>query len=485
MLVTGASGYVGGRLVPRLLEARFAVRTLSRDPDRLVDHPWAPAVERMQGDVLDAGSLPSALDGVDVAFYLIHTLGEGRSFEDMDRRAAQTFATAARNAGIRRIIYLSGLSPQAEQLSPHLRSRAEVGQILLSSGVPTVVLRAAVILGSGSASFEMLRHLTERLPVMVTPRWVRTRIQPIAIRDVLHYLVGATTIPNTVNRAFDIGGPDVLTYVDMMRRYAALAGLRPRVVIPVPVLSPGLSSHWVNVVTPVPRNIARPLVESLRNTVVCTEHDIARYVPDPAGGLLGFDQAVVAALQQISDGAVTTRWSDASTVRGPGSLLPTDPNWAGEPARVDERQAEVQASVKDLWRIVEGIGGENGWYSWPIAWAARGWLDRLFGGPGLRRGRRDPHHLRVGDALDWWRVEAIEPHRLLRLRAEMRLPGTAWLDLVVEPGSHGQARYRQRAVFYPKGLLGLAYWWLIKPFHGVVFGGMQRNIARAAVRLAK
>ncbi len=350
----------------------------------------------------------------------------------------------------------------------------------MCSGVPTVVLRAAVILGSGSASFEMLRHLTERLPVMVTPRWVHTRIQPIAIRDVLHYLVGAARMPEAVNREFDIGGPDVLTYVEMMRRYAVIAGLRPRVVIPVPVLSPALSSHWVNIVTPVPRDIARPLVESLRNTVVCDEHDIAAYVPDPAGGLTGFDDAVAAARQQTREGEVATRWSDATTGGTASSLFPTDPKWAGETIYVDERQVDVEASSETLWHVIEGIGGDNGWYSWPMAWAARGWLDRLLGGPGLRRGRRDPHQLRVGDALDWWRVEAIQPQRLLRLRAEMRLPGRAWLELIVDQGTHGGTRYRQRAVFYPTGLPGLAYWWLIKPFHGVVFGGMQRNIARTA-----
>jgi hypothetical protein len=368
----------------------------------------------------------------------------------------------------------------ARELSPHLRSRAEVARILLDSGVPTAVLRAAVVIGSGSASFEMLRYLTERLPVMVTPSWVHTRIQPVAVRDVLRALVGGADMPPDVSRAFDLGGPDVLTYRQMMLRYAAIAGLPHRIILAVPMLTPGLSSHWVGLVTPVPASIARPLTESLRHEVVCHENDIARHLAGPPAPLLGFDDAVRLALQRVREARVTTRWSSASVPGAPSDPLPTDPDWAGGSLYSDHRELPVDASPEALWRVVEGIGGENGWYSFPLAWAVRGWLDRLVGGVGLRRGRRDAARLRVGDSLDFWRVEAIEPGRLLRLRAEMRLPGLAWLEMGVAADEDGRIRYRQRALFHPHGLLGHAYWWCVSPFHSIVFGGMARNIARAA-----
>ncbi|MGW5245364.1 SDR family oxidoreductase [Streptomyces sp. NPDC004129] len=484
-LVTGATGYIGGRLVPELLAAGHRVRCLARSPGKLRDHPWSGEVEVVAGDVTRAEAVVAAMRGIDVAYYLVHALGTGGDFEDTDRTAARIFGERARAAGVRRIVYLGGLTPAGvpeRQLSPHLRSRSEVGRILLDSGVPTTVLRAAVIIGSGSASFEMLRYLTERLPAMITPRWVRTRIQPIAVRDVLRLLVGSARMPDDVNRAFDIGGPDVLTYREMMVRYAAIAGLPPRVIVPVPVLTPGLSSLWVGLVTPVPGSIARPLTESLRHEVVCGEHDIDRYVPPPPGHPIGFDEAVRLALQRVRDAQVTTRWSSASPPGAPSDPLPTDPDWAGGSLYTDRRELTVDASRAALWRVVEGIGGDNGWYSFPLAWAARGWLDRLVGGVGLRRGRRDAERLRAGDSLDFWRVEEIEPGHLLRLRAEMRLPGLAWLEMYVERDEQGRTRYRQRALFHPHGLLGHAYWWSVSPFHAVVFGGMARNIARAAAR---
>jgi uncharacterized protein YbjT (DUF2867 family) len=482
-LVTGATGYIGGRLVPELLAEGHRVRCLARSPVKLRDHPWAPEVEVARGDVTDADSVAKALSGIDVAYYLVHALGTGDDFEDTDRRAARTFGEQARAAGVRRIVYLGGLTPAGvpeSELSPHLRSRAEVGRVLLDSGVPTTVLRAAVVIGSGSASFEMLRYLTERLPVMVTPSWVHTRIQPVAVRDVLRALVGGARMPQSVSRAFDIGGPDVLTYRAMMLRYAAVAGLPRRLILPVPVLTPGLSSHWVGLVTPVPASIARPLTESLRHEVVCREHDIARYVPDPPGGPIGFDEAVRLALQRVREAKVATRWSSASVPGTPSDPLPTDPDWAGGSLYTDRREASVAASRASLWKVIEGVGGENGWYSFPLAWAVRGRLDRLVGGVGLRRGRRDAARLRVGDSLDFWRVEEIEPGRLLRLRAEMRLPGLAWLEMYAEADGEGRARYRQRALFHPHGLLGHAYWWSVSPFHALVFGGMARNIARTA-----
>ena len=388
-------------------------------------------------------------------------------------------ATAAERAGVGRIVYLGGLTPEGEELSPHLRSRDEVGRLLLASGVPTAVLQAAVVIGSGSASFEMLRHLTERLPLMVVPKWVRTRIQPIAIRDVLRYLVGAADLPAEVSRRFDIGGADVLTYGEMMHRYASVAGLPRRRMLEVPILSPSLSSLWVGLVTPVPGSLARPLVESLRNTVVCREHDIARYVPDPPEGLIGFDEAVRLALVRIRDADVATHWSNASVAGVPSDPLPTDPDWAHGTLYVDERSRRVDAAPEVLWSVIEGIGGPSGWYSWPLAWRIRGLIDRLSGGPGLRRGRRNPYDLQLGDAVDFWRVEEVVDGELLRLRAEMKLPGRAWLDLGIRHDADGTT-FHQRAVFAPKGLLGRAYWWSVWPFHGLVFGGMQRNIARQA-----
>jgi uncharacterized protein YbjT (DUF2867 family) len=485
-LVTGATGYIGGRLVPALLEAGRAVRVAVRDPHRVRDQPWASEVEVVQADVTEAATLAPALAGAGAAYYLVHALTTGPGFEALDRRAAGAFAGAARAAGVDRLVYLGGLVPDVPgaELSPHLRSRAEVGQILRASGVPTAELRAAVILGSGSASFEMLRYLTERLPVMITPRWVANRVQPIAVRDVLRYLVAAADLPAEVNRAFDIGGPDVLTYREMMLRYAAVAGLSRRVILPVPVLTPGLSSHWVGLVTPVPNSIARPLVESLRHEVVCAEHDIARWVPDPPEGLTGFERAVELALTRIRHEDVVTRWSSAGGEGGPSEPLESDPEWSGGTLYRDERELDVEAPAEVLWDVIEGIGGQNGWYSFPLAWAVRGWLDRLVGGVGLRRGRRDPHRLRVGEALDFWRVEEIRRGELLRLRAEMRLPGLAWLDLSVVEAGPGRSRYRQRALFYPRGLAGHAYWWAVSPFHAVVFGGMARNIGRQAEAMA-
>jgi uncharacterized protein YbjT (DUF2867 family) len=476
-LITGSTGYIGGRLAPRLLDRGDAVRCLVRDPGKLRDVPWAPDAEVVRGDVLDEDSVRKACEDVDVVYFLVHSLVE-RDFAAIDRRAARKVAEAARDAGVRRIVYLGGLHPDGP-LSPHLESRREVGEILLASGVPTAVLQAAVVLGSGSASFEMLRYLTERLPVMVTPRWVGSRIQPIAVRDVLRYLIAAADLPADVNRTFDIGGTEVLTYHQMMTRYAKVAELPPRRVLQLPYLTPRLSSHWVNLVTPVPKAIAVPLIDSLVHEVVCREQDILEYVPDPPEGRIGYDRAVALALARINNGDVETRWSDAA---GPAAdPLPTDPRWSGGSVFLDERERDCDADPDALWEVVTGIGGERGWYSFPLAWSVRGWMDRLVGGAGLRRGRRDPNHLHTGDALDWWRVERIDDEngeRLLRLRAEMKVPGRAWLELSVGPGAH----YRQRAVFLPRGLAGHLYWWAVAPFHGIVFGGMVRNITRTAER---
>ncbi|UUV31773.1 SDR family oxidoreductase [Amycolatopsis roodepoortensis] len=478
-VVLGATGYVGGRLVPQLLDAGHEVRVVARSPEKVAEEPWRDRVEVERGDVTDPASIETALSDCEVVYYLVHSLAR-KDFVDVDREGARTVAEAAKAAGARRLVYLGGIVPDDEELSPHLASRAEVGRALLDSGVPAVVLQAAVIIGSGSASFEMLRYLTERLPAMVTPRWVRNRIQPIAIRDVLHYLVHAADLPAEVNGAFDIGGPDVLTYLDMMRRYAVVAGLPRRAVVPVPVLTPWLSAQWVNLVTPVPKSIAVPLIESLVHEVVCHDHSIAEHIPDPEDGLTHYEHAVELALTRIRNADVPTRWSDASSAAAPSDPLPSDPEWAGGTVYEDDRAQRTDASPEALWDVIESIGGEHGWYSFPLAWSVRGWADRLVGGVGLRRGRRDPRRLHLGEALDWWRVEYLDRPRLLRLRAEMKLPGRAWLELGVESDEDGRTVYRQRAVFEPHGLAGHAYWKGIAPFHGVVFGGMVRNITGAA-----
>jgi uncharacterized protein YbjT (DUF2867 family) len=481
ILVMGATGYLGGRLAPQLAAAGHEVRCLTRRPEHLASVDWARSVEVVAGDALDAASLAPAMEGVSVVYYLVHSIGSGTDFEAADRRAAKNTAAAAAAAGVERIIYLGGLVPRGEPASPHLASRAEVGDIFLRGEVPAVVLGAGVIIGSGSASFEMLRYLTERLPVMVTPRWVRSLVQPIAVRDVLAYLEGALNLPADTNRRYDIAGPDVLSYGEMMQRYARVAGLTRRVIIPVPLLSPWLSSQWVNIVTPVPKAIAQPLIESLRNNVVAHEHDLAELIPLE---LISFDEAVALALERVRNAEVRTRWSGASWPGAPSDPMPTDPEWSGGTVYRDERSIAISASVEDVWRVVEGIGGDRGWYSFPLAWAVRGLFDRLVGGVGLRRGRRDPDRLVVGDVVDFWRVEAIERPVLLRLRAEMKLPGEAWLEFSIDDEGHGPPVLHQRALFIPHGLAGQLYWWAISPFHNVVFGSMIANLASAVTSSA-
>jgi uncharacterized protein YbjT (DUF2867 family) len=480
VLVTGATGYVGGRLIPALLRAGYRVRALARHPEHLADRSWADRVEVIGGDAGNTDDLARALDGVEVAYYLIHAMRAGPRFEAQDRRTARTFVQVAAASQVQRIVYLGGMHPDGASLSTHLESRREVGEIFLESPVPSVVLNAAVIIGSGSASFEMMRYLTERLPVMVTPSWINTRIQPIAIRDVLRYLVDIAGVEEELNRAFDIGGPDILTYREMIQRYARVAELPPRLIRTLPILTPWLASHWVGLVTPVPAVIAKPLVLSLTHEVTMSDHDIEELIPPPADGLIGFDRAVELALQRIQDYEVLTTWSSASFAGAPSDPLPEDPGWAGGDLYIDERTIEVDATPEQLWQVIEEVGGQNGWHSWRLGWLARGVLDRLVGGPGLRRGRLHPTRLSTGDPVDWWRVEKVVPGRLLRLRAEMRLPGVAWLELGCETDSDGATVFRQRALYHPYGLLGHAYWFAVVPFHGIVFGGMQRNIARSA-----
>ncbi|MBF4622170.1 SDR family oxidoreductase [Clavibacter sp. VKM Ac-2542] len=480
-LVTGATGYIGGRLVPRLLDAGFRVRVLVRDPRRLTDVPWRDDVEVVQGDLADAATLGPAVDGVDVLYYLVHGMGSKGDFASSERASAEHVATAAKAAGVGRIVYLGGLHPDTPQLSKHLASRKAVGDVLLASGVPTIALQAGVVIGSGSTSFEMIRHLTEVLPFMPAPGWVRNFIQPIAIRDVLYYLVAAADLPADLNRTFDIGGPDVLRYGQMMNGYAVEAGLPQRPIASIPVFAPRLAAHWVNVVTPIPRTLAVPIIESLQYDCVMGEHDISTYIPDPEGGLTGYRRSVRLALGRMRDGVVETSWKDSAVVGAPSDLLPSDPDWSGHTVYLDLKERSTDAAPEDLWAVIESIGGENGWYSLPVAWAARGWMDKLVGGVGLRRGRRSATTLQTGDALDFWRVEHIERGSSLRLRAEMKLPGEAWLELSSTPREGGGSDYRQRAIFFPSGLAGRLYWFSILPFHGVIFTSMATRITAKAL----
>jgi uncharacterized protein YbjT (DUF2867 family) len=488
VLVLGASGYVGGRLVPRLLAAGYRVRCLARTPRKLAGLPWAEAVEIVEGDLLDGASVGPAFDGVDVVYHLVHSMGTATGFADADRRIARSVGAAARSAGVRRIVYLGGLGEIDEETSVHLRSRAEVGETLTASGVPTTILRAAVIIGSGSASFEMLRHLVEKLPVMVTPRWVDTRVQPIAIRDVLRYLIAAIGDPTDADHHdYDIGGPDVLTYLDMMQIYARVAGLPRRLVVKVPLLTPGLSSHWVNLVTPVPFGIARPLVSSLVNEVVVRagREDIASIAP---GACLDYEQALRLALRRIGDAEVETSWREAELAgRSPAEPYPGDPDWSGGTLLVESQELHVPAPAQAVFVAVTRIGGDRGWPTHMWAWQIRGLIDRVIGGVGLRRGRRHPDELRVGDALDFWRVEAVRPpggqagEGLLRLRAEMKLPGRAWLEFRVVPTLEGAGTTLvQRALFAPKGLLGRLYWYVMLPFHAFIFRSMIEQLGADA-----
>ncbi len=475
VLVSGATGYIGGRLVPRLLEAGYSVRCLVRDPARLQGRPWLDQVDVAVGDCLSAQSLPPAMESVQAAFYLVHSMAGGRDFEQRDVMAARHFAAAAKQAGVQRIVYLGGLGDPDTGLSEHLRSRQETGAVLRQSGVPVTEFRAPVIVGSGSLSFEIIRYLTERLPVMICPRWLYTRAQPIAIGNVLDYLVSALDTPDSAGRIIEIGGADVLTYGDLLRGYAKARGLR-RWLLPVPVLTPRLSSYWVHLVTPVPATIARPLIQGLRNDVVVRDHLAHELFPNIQ--LLDYDTAVRLALDNLKTGRVETAWSDAlaSSQRDVAPVVLT----TQEGIIIERRQQSVRAPAASVYGVFTRLGGETGWLCMNWAWAARGFVDRLLGGVGLRRGRRDPDDVRVGDAVDFWRVEAVEPGRLLRLRAEMKVPGLAWLEFRVEPVDAASSRLSQTAFFAPRGLAGLLYWYLLYPIHAVIFSGMAKRLARRA-----
>ncbi len=464
ILVTGATGYIGGRIIPELVALGHDVRVLVRDPRRIVGRPWADDVGVAVGDVEDPSTLPEALDGIEVAYYLVHLMDSGRDFVARDRRAALNFAAAAR--GVRRIIYLGGLLPDSEHISPHLASRAEVGSILRDR-LPTLEFRAGPVVGSGSASFEMARYLTERLPAMIAPKWILNPVQPIAVDDVVAYLIAG--VDRGKEGVYSIGSQP-LTFKGMMTEYAAVRGLR-RLIVPVPVLAPKLAALWVGLVTPIPNRLAVPLIEGVVHPVTADTSDALRDFPEIQP--LPYRESVRRALESIESEAVPTRWSGALGAAQAVELT------TREGLVRETRRHHTSAQPEDVFEVVTSLGGDRGWLYWDWAWSIRGAFDRLLGGPGLRRGRRHPSEILAGDAVDFWRVEAVTAPRQLRLRAEMKVPGSAWLQWDIEPEGAG-ACIVQTALFAPVGLTGTLYWNVLYPVHKIIFAGMLRSIAREA-----
>lgn len=480
ILVTGATGYVGGRLVPALLEAGYRVRAMGRSIAKLGCRPWAnhPRVELAVGDVLDRSSLEKAASGCRMAYYLVHSMiARADKFVEADRQAARNMAAAAAAAGLKRIIYLGGLTDtRSANLSKHLKSRIEVADILQNGPVPTTDLRAPMIIGSGSASFEILRYLVERLPVMVTPRWVLSLNQPIAIRNVIAYLVGCLEHEETSGRAFDIGGPDVITYRDLLTLYAEEAHLRKRLIIPVPFLTPTLSAYWIHLISPVPTSIALPLTEGLTSNAVCSENSIRSIIPQK---LLSCREAIRSALERIEQEQVDTCWMDAGALIEPEWAHCGDAEWAGGTILTCGYRIRLRAETEEIWQPISRIGGKTGWYYADFLWRLRGIMDRLAGGVGLRRGRKHPAEIGIGDALDFWRVLELEaPHRLLLL-AEMKTPGEALLEFRITPAGDNDVVLQMLSRFLPRGLFGIIYWYVLYPFHQLIFFGMLKSIARS------
>jgi uncharacterized protein YbjT (DUF2867 family) len=479
VLVTGATGYVGGRLVPLLLQAGIKVRAIARTPAKLLSRPWAthPGLEIVSADMLDRDSLYRAAEGCSAVYYLVHSMNDLRkNFADLDRTAAQNMVEAAKAGGVAKIIYLGGLGGEEAAMSRHLRSRHEVAQILRSGPVPLTYLRSGIILGSGSASFEILRYLVDRLPVMITPRWVDTECQPIAIRDVLFYLVGCLDHEETTGDTFDIGGPHSLTYRKLMEIYAEEANLRRRLIIRVPVLTPRLSSYWIHLVTPVHASIAKPLAEGLATPVLCRDSRILSIIPRE---LTSCRQAIRYALDRIRQQQVDTSWTDAGVMVPPEWLHHGDASYAGGTVLNCAYRISLDAEPEVLWKPIREIGGDKGWYFGNWLWALRGLLDRLSGGVGLRRGRRHPSEVLVGDALDFWRVLEVHPLRRLLLLAEMKLPGEATLEFCISRRNDSRTQLDQISRFLPRGLWGILYWYALYPIHRWLFKGMLRSIASA------
>ena len=480
ILVTGATGYVGGRLIPALLAAGYRVRAMGRNLAKMGCRPWAghQRVELVQGDVLDLESLNQAASGCRAAYYLVHSMiAQKEKFVEADRRAAHNMVAAATTAGLERIIYLGGLAEAKDgTLSKHLKSRIEVADILQNGAVPTTDLRTPMILGSGSASFEILRYLVERLPAMTTPRWVRSLNQPIAIRNVITYLTGCLEHEETIGQTYDIGGPEILTYRDLLDIYAEEAHLPKRLIIPVPVLTPTLSALWIHLISPVPKSIALPLTEGLTSDAVCTEDRIQSIIPQT---LLSCREAIRFALDRIKQEQVDTCWMDAGDLLEPEWAHCGDAEWAGGTIMTCGYRASIKATVDEVWQPVSQIGGKTGWYSGNFLWRMRGIMDRLVGGVGLRRGRRHPTEIGVGDALDFWRVLEVEAPQRLLLVAEMKTPGEALLEFQITPKANDQVELQMLSRFLPKGIFGILYWYVLYPFHQWIFYGMLKAIAKS------
>lgn len=475
ILVTGSTGYIGGRLVPLLVENNYQVRVLVRDPQRLQGRQWLEKVEVFQGDVMQPESLAAAFEGVSVAYYLVHSMAKNKDFHERDVIAAGNFGRIAREKKVDRIIYLGGLGDPDSELSPHLRSRQQTAEALRAAGNQVTEFRAGVVVGSGSLSFEMIRYLTERIPVMVCPKWVFSRIQPIAIDDVLSYLIAALDTPASVGQTIEIGGEDVLTYGEMMLEYARARGLK-RYLLPVPVLTPYLSSYWVHWMTPIPATMARPLIEGLRNEVIVRSDTAAQIFP--AIRPIKYSQAVADALNHLETGQVMTIWSDA-LASSQGDRSPVFFKQE-QGLNIESRRISVNAPQQSVYETFSQLGGEKGWLAYNFLWDIRGLLDRMLGGVGMRRGRRHPKDIRIGDAVDFWRVESVLPGSSMRLRAEMIVPGKAWLQFETSPLENSKTELIQTAFFFPKGLLGLIYWYGLYPIHALIFGTMIKKIARSA-----
>jgi uncharacterized protein YbjT (DUF2867 family) len=480
VLLTGATGYIGGRLLSNLRERdNLRLRCLARKPEHL-ENQIDETVEVVQGDLLEPDTLAPALEGVTTAYYFVHSMGTDKDFEDLDRKAAENFVEAADKAGVERIIYLGGLGEDEKTLSKHLRSRQETGDILRKSNAKVIEFRAAIVIGSGSLSFELIRALVERLPIMICPKWVRVKTQPIAVEDILAFLEEALWIELEESRFFEIGGPDRCSYGEIMQEYARQRGLK-RWMIPVPILTPRLSSLWLGLVTPVYARIGRKLVDSLKSPTIVTDQSASETFSVKPRGL---QEAIARALVNEDLRFAETRWSDSISS---GGNMPT---WGGQrflSRVVDSRTIEVNASPHSAMTPIRQIGGKRGWYYGNWLWELRGFLDLLVGGVGVRRGRRDPEIPYVGDTVDFWRVELYEPDRFLRLRAEMKVPGRAWLEFEVSelesPEGMPRCSIRQTAFFDPVGLFGLCYWYSLYIVHQFVFAGMLRNIGRHAVRV--
>ncbi len=480
VFIAGATGYIGGRLIPRLLDQGYPVKALARNPEKLSARPWAahPQFTICKGDILDQESLKQSMSGCQAAYYLVHSMNpEVRDFAETDRLAATNMANAAAANQLQQIIYLGGLGDQQGHLSHHLQSRSEVGEILQQGSVPVTILRAAMIIGSGSASFEILRYLVEHLPVMITPRWVNTPCQPIGIRNVLHYLTECLEQPQMLGQTYDIGQPNIYSYRELMEIYADEAGLHKRWIIPVPVLTPRLSSYWIHMVTPVPAAIARPLAEGLSNPVICREHRITHLIPQQ---LFDARKAIRLALERTRQHSIETTWSDSGQAPPAEWRIEGDPEWAGGHIFKDSRSITLEGQPAEIWPAIKRLGGDVGYYYADWLWRLRGFIDKLCGGVGLRRGRRSAEELYPGDALDFWRVVAIEKDHFLMLSAEMKLPGKAVLQFRLKTIDQRHTELIQTAYFLPRGLAGLLYWYAVLPFHHFVFNGMLRGIAEAA-----